>query len=425
VEENLAESAVQPCGRGGERMGFPAKDVATVRDLARRVMELALSEQYEVRRRRWRDVNARRRPDRAPVWCRPAGMWPEALPPESLECTDGVCRSVEYALRQHLYKDWVGDDHILPPWWEVPAVWHTDTEHVWGLSAGHQVESTDLGGFRYEHTVRTLEDYARVTAPRFRYDAEATDRALSQASEVLGEAMPVRLTCEPPLGPHQGSYLEQLRGMEPMLNDLAFTPWVVHRAMATFTEGILGALRVAEATGLLSTDHHRPMTCSDPLNPEPDSSRINLNNLWVEVNSQEFQMVSPRMTEEFLLHYQLPVLQQYGAVQYGCCEDLTHKIDAVLRIPNLRIFVCSYWTDLEKVVAACGTGYTIMWRQHAGNVTLAHDLSAIRQDLEKGLRSLQGCHYQVVLRELQTLGGHPNRLREWARLAIELAERYA
>jgi len=38
---------------------------------------------------------------------------------------------------------------------------------------------------------------------------------------------------------------------------------------------------------------------------------------------------------------------------------------------------------------------------------------------------LQGYHYQIVLRELQTLAGHPRRLHEWTRAAIEAAARYA
>jgi hypothetical protein len=31
----------------------------------------------------------------------------------------------------------------------------------------------------------------------------------------------------------------------------------------------------------------------------------------------------------------------------------------------------------------------------------------------------------VVLRELQTLSGHPDRLHEWTRAAIEMAAKYA
>jgi hypothetical protein len=51
--------------------------------------------------------------------------------------------------------------------------------------------------------------------------------------------------------------------------------------------------------------------------------------------------------------------------------------------------------------------------------------ATIRRDLEEGCKQLQGFHYQIVLRELQALSGHPDRLREWTRAAIEMAYKYA
>jgi hypothetical protein len=406
-------------------VAFPADDIVVVRDLARRAAELASSEEYERRRKRWRDVNERRRPDRAPVWCRPAGVWKDLLPPEALQCADPFCRSVEYTLRQQLFKHSLGDDHIFEPWWGVGAVWDCDTEHVWGVPIGCLVESTELGGFRYDPPVKALEDYERVTVPTFTYNERKTETALSRMADLLGDAMPVRLTCQPPVGPSQGIILQQLRGMQAMLDDLAFHPELVHRTMAKLTEGALRAARVAEALGLLTPNHYGPMVCSDAVNGTAAAGAVKLHNLWVTANSQEFQVVSPRMQEEFLLNYQIPVMQQYGAVEYGCCEDLTHKIDIVLRIPNLRVFVCSAWTDLDRVVEKCGARYTIMWRQSAQAVVYPDDLAPIRRHLAEGMRKLRGCYYQVVLRELETLHGHPNRLREWAQAAIAAAERNA
>ena len=403
---------------------FAGKDVRIARDLARQVMELACSEEYEARRRRWRDVNERRKPDRAPVWCRPAGVWPEILPGSALQCEDPTCRSVEYTFRQHLYKHWVGDDHIVEPWWGVSAAWDCDSAHTWGLPIPPQVASTDLGGFRYDPPVKCEEDYERITVPTYTYNPERTGQSLERMADLLGDAMPVRTELGPPLGPQLGTYLDKLRGMAPMLNDLAFRPDLVHRAMAKLTEGVLRATRAAEATGLLTTNHHEPMNCSDPVNGEPPDGKVRLHNLWVSANSQEFQEVSPRMQEEFLLNYQIPIFQQFGAVQYGCCEDLSQKIDSVLRIPNLRVFVSSFWTDLDKVIEKTAGRYTIMWRQPAAGVMLPDDLQPIRDHLEQGLRKLQGYPYQVVLREVQSLHGHPNRIREWAQIAVELAERY-
>ena len=142
------------------------------------------------------------------------------------------------------------------------------------------------------------------------------------------------------------------------------------------------------------------------------------------LNSQEFDQVSPAMWDEFLLAYQRPIMARYGLVGYGCCEGLTHKIDGVLSIPNLRIFVCSAWTDLDTAIDRCGTDYVIMWRQKASDVVFPDAVSAIRRDLEEGMRRLEGCHVQIVLRELQTLAGHPDRLHVWAECAKEAAAKY-
>jgi hypothetical protein len=65
-----------------------------------------------------------------------------------------------------------------------------------------------------------------------------------------------------------------------------------------------------------------------------------------------------------------------------------------------------------------------MWRQKASDVVFPDDMETIRRDLEEDCKQLQGFHYQIVLRELQTLSGHSNRLHEWTRAAIEMAEKY-
>jgi hypothetical protein len=131
------------------------------------------------------------------------------------------------------------------------------------------------------------------------------------------------------------------------------------------------------------------------------------------------------MWDEFLLSYQIPILSQFWLCSYGCCEDLTRKIDGVLRIPTLRIFVCSAWTDLETVVDALGDRYTIMWRQKATDVVFADSMTPIREYLEEGMQIAQGCYVQIVLRELQTLNGRLERPSDWANVAKEVAAKFA
>ncbi len=404
---------------------FPESDLRIVRDLAKELRERAESDEYERRRRRWRDVNELREPDRAPVWCRIALARREVLPDSELRCEDQTCRNVEKTLRYHLYKDSVGDDHIVEPWWGVRAAIRPRETPMWGLEIRKSIGSTPDGGFKYHFPIEEPEDYEKLRVPDFYYDPEATERSASRMQDILGDAMPVRVEGYPPRVPQLQNYLAFLRGMGPMMEDLAFRPEMVHRAMAKLTEGVLNGMRCAEEAGVLTPNNHEPMFCSDPVNDPPEEGPVGLHNLWVASNSQEFDTVGPEMHEEFLLSYQKVLFQSFGRVQYGCCESLSNKTDIVLAIPNLRIFVCSFWTDLEEVIAACGGDYCIMWRQSAAQVTLPDTLDEYREHLERGLRMLQGHPYQIVLRELETLHGHEDRLHEWAEASIELAEEYA
>jgi len=403
----------------------PAHELDLVRELVSQIMAYATSDECETRRKRWRDVNELRKPDRAPVWCRVALARREILPDEELVCEHPVCRGIEKQCRYHLYKLTVGDDHILPPWWSVNAVMRCTTDTVWGVPARQSIGTTELGGFKYDHPIEDPADYDKITVPDFEHDPVATERAASQMQDILGGAMPVRVDGRVPLHALLQVYWEHLRGMGPMMEDLAFRPEACHRLMARLTEGVLRGIRRAEEAGILTSNHHDPMVCSDPPNGATDDAPVGLHQMWSGSNSQEFDTVGPDMFEEFLLDYQKVVMSSFAHVWYGCCENLTTKIEHVLRIPNLRVFVSSFWTDIEKVAEACGTDYCIMWRMSAAQVTLPDDLSEHEAHLEHGLRILQGHPYQVVLREIETVKGDPDRLRDWARLGISIAEKYA
>lgn len=406
-------------------MTFERKEREYVRELARRVAEFAASPENEAIKRRWRDVNALRKPDRAPVWCRPVGAWAELLPEDDLVCRDPWLRAVERDLRQDLIKRDIGDDTPLEPYFAVPAVLDRDPPNTWGVDISRRRPEDVGGAWAYDPPLKTEDDLAKLVLPSFRYNAEETERALSRAHDLLGDILPVKRVCEPPLGATLCSPAAELVGLGELMLKLALAPEWVHQLMAYLRDAVLRGIDAVEAEGLLTPNNVGPMTCSDPIGPEPVDGRLTCKNLWVMANSQEFDQVSPKMWEEFLLNYQKPIFARFGLVGYGCCENLTHKMEGVLSIPNLRIFVCSAWTNLDKVIERVGRNYVIMWRQKASDVVFPDDDVTIRRDLEAGFRKLQGLYYQVVLRELQTLAGHPDRLHVWTRHAIELAAKYS
>lgn len=94
---------------------------------------------------RWRKVNALDKPDRALVWCKPIGCWSEIIPDDSLICTNPELRRLEYGFRQALYKNEIGDDSPLTPWFEIPAVLDIEPANIWGVETTHIRSSSGRG----------------------------------------------------------------------------------------------------------------------------------------------------------------------------------------------------------------------------------------------------------------------------------------
>ncbi|OGV71714.1 MAG: hypothetical protein A3K19_12360 [Lentisphaerae bacterium RIFOXYB12_FULL_65_16] len=406
-----------------------------VRELAKRVAELARSEENARRLKRWCDFNTRRELDRPPVICHPgSGVWEELLPrAASVVAKDPWLAGVEYAFRQQLFK-WhdVGDDTVIVPWYGVGRIMRLEGDHLWGVPVQHVHAKVDTGGvstraaWRYEPPLREESDLERIKPPKYRYDVEATRAGVARTQELLGDIFEIREVCAVP-GP--GAWLHgwatELRGVEQLLFDLMDRPEWVHRLMRTLMEGFLGVMDQFEQARVLTPNNHGIMACDDLPQKDFDPKRVRIKDLWGRGESQEFQAVGPVQYEEFLLRYQIPILQRFGITYYGCCEDLTNKIDLVLSIPNLRRFVCSAWTNLGKVAEAVGRKTTLEWRQKASDVVFPKDLSGVKLHLDSGLRSARGCNVMIVLQELETVAGHQRRLADWAAMAKDVGARCA
>lgn len=409
-------------GDSTRRAGPRERDL--VRDLARQVREAADRDEMAAIRRRWCDVNALRRPDRAPVWCRPVGAWSEIIPEESLSCSDPCLRELEREFRRDLFKVELGDDTPLWPRFDVGAVFDVDPPNRWGVDIGRHSTGVAGGAWAYDPPLKEVDDFDRLVLPRFTFNREQSQRRAERADDLLGDILPVRLRVGPAYDSATlGSAAADLRGLEQIMVDMLLEPELMHRLMAHVRDARLAELDAMEQAGPLAPNTDGPMLCSDPVGPETAAPA--LANCWCAGNSQEFDAVSPAMWEEFCLAYQRPIFERFAHACYGCCENLARKVEGVLSIPNLRIFVVSAWTTLDAVLDRVGPQYCLMWRQKAGDVVLPDDVEPIRADLEDGCRKLAGRPYQIVLRELQTLAGHPRRLHDWTRLAIEAAERWA
>lgn len=402
-------------------MNIRDKEKTRIRELAEKVAECAATPEMLAIKQRWADVNGLRRPDRAPVWCRPVGCWREIISDDMRQCRTPWLRRIENRFLQILHKRDIDDDEPVDPYFTVGAVFDRCPANTWGVDIGRLQSSEQGGAWAFDPPLKNEQDLLKLRSPIFTYNQEATEKNYEQASELLDGIMPVKVTAGLPLRAGLGRTAADLRGLEQIMMDMAIAPDFMHRLMAFLREASLSVIRQFEESGQLTPNNNGPMLCSDPVGEQALDQPLTCANLWCSADSQEFDQVSPAMWEEFCLNYQKPILERFGLVSYGCCENLTHKIDGVLSIPNLRIFTCSAWTDLATVLEKTGSNLCIMWRQKASDVVFAPSLDRIRSDLDQGIRNLKGRSYQIVLRELETLGGHPDRLHQWTRLAKELA----
>ncbi len=402
-----------------------ADETEYVRRLAEDIIRAAASDRMTSIMERWRRVNNLEPTDRAPVWCRPVGAWKEILPPERLHCRNPLHQAAEQRFRKQLIKLDIGDDEPIYSTFPISAVFDCDPPTIWGVEIGRHASQTAGGAWAYDPPLKTPADLEKLACPTFRYNREETEKRVTQMQELLGGVMDVVIIGNPRLNGIIGTTVADLVGLEQMMMNFMLEPQFMHDVTVRVHDAAQAALTAAEESGVYTPFDYGPMYESRPFGAAHPGHTGTAANSWGVVNSQEYDQVSPDMWEEFCLHYHKSYLSRFGRSAYGCCENLTHKIDGVLSIPNLRIFVCSAWTDLDLLLKKLNEQTVIMWRQKASDVVFPRDEAVIARDLEKGTRKLRGRPYQIILRELETLCGHDDRLHVWTRHAVAAAEQFA
>jgi len=397
--------------------------------LAERVREASQSSENRERRRLWTATNGLRRAGRPPVFLELYDAWPEILPASSLVSSDTLARQVEYGLRQALYKLDLGDDDVVEPWIDVEAVTNLGKNRgvpLWGIDPG-TVRSAEGAWLYANHPIRGMDDLGKLSAPRLHYDAAATEERRARVEEIVGGILPARVS----LG---NTYRQWAKlhawaaafcGLQDLYILMIEQPAFVHALMRFMRDGILRLMDEVEGAGILRLNNTGRLSCDGLPPPGLEERNVRFRDLWGRGESQEIDGVSPGMFEEFLFRYQLPILSRFGVTNYGCCENLTDRIGIVLRLPNLRQFICSAWTSVEAVARQVGDRCAIEWRGKATDVIAAADRRDLRKPLEDGLRVLAGCHVQIMLDSVMTTNGNPGRLREWVEVAKEVGAKFS
>jgi hypothetical protein len=399
-------------------------DRAVLRDLARRYAAVCADPAMDERRDLWRRHNSLQ-PTRALLYVR-AFAWHE-MPAAQCACEDALLRGYENWFRQQLFWAALGDDAIFEPWVTVGAVHRCSG---WGVPIARHRTDAPGGSYKIDYPLKTPDDLAKLRAPWHEIDEAATAQRAERLHDVLGDLLTINIDRGPAYRMWSADIstdLGHLRGIEHFMLDMLDRPEWLHELCAFLAAGVARTHAQAEAAGDWGLGCHQNQAMAYALelpDPAPNTNAVSRASLWTYAAAQEFTAVSPAMHDEFLLRYQLPLLAPFGLAAYGCCEDLTHKIDLLRQIPNLRRIAVSPFANVARCAEQIGGDYVLSYRPSpADMVGYGFDPDRVRTILRRDLAACAGCHVDITLKDVETVQSDPERVRRWVALVREVTER--
>ncbi|MCK4590392.1 MAG: hypothetical protein KAT86_01460, partial [Candidatus Latescibacteria bacterium] len=369
------------------------KDTEILRELAKQYQDICADPVQEERRALWRKHNSLKG-TRPLIYVR-AFAWHE-MPQSECMCENPFFRQYEDFFRRHLFWNTFDDDSIFEPWVTVQA---TRTCNGWGVSGERNFSDEPGGSFKVDYPIKQLSDMETLRVPWHGVDEKKTSENAERLSNTIGDIIAINVDRGPAYRMWTGDLstdLGYLRGIEHFMVDMLDNPDWLHRLVRFMSDGVLKTHDEAERAGDwgLCAHQNQAMPYAEELkDPAPNVNGVERSQLWGYIAAQELTAVSPAMHDEFMLQYQLPILKPFGLVAYGCCEDLTNKIDMLRQIPNLRRIAVSPFADVVKCAEQIGRDYVVSYRPSpADMVSYGFDRDRIRSILTTDLETCKDCH---------------------------------
>lgn len=404
------------------------KDIAVLRDLAKQYAEITAKPIQEERRELWRrhfSLEKTRPPVLVTygmwnVWCR------DIFASAGMACEDPFWRRYERWLRMQIFHDSIGDDYICEPWIPQMAV-HESRGGIYGEAWGMAPELShtgDKGGaWKGKAPITEWEDMVRLKAPIHGIDEIATKQNRERLGDAVGDILAIDVNRSPVtmgFGGDISTAIAALRGLEQIMLDMYDYPVELRELLSRLRDGVRENQERAEEEGdfSLTSQHNQAMAYADSLDPpQPNSGPRKRDELWCFCAAQEYALISPAFHDEFLLQYQLPIMEPYGLVHYGCCEDLTGKIDILRQIPNLRSIAVTPRADVRKCAEQIGKDYVISWRPNPADMVCTNwNPDRVEKIIRDGADACRDGIYHIHLKDVETVMGEPERLERWTQL---------
>ncbi|OON93329.1 MAG: hypothetical protein ATN31_06455 [Candidatus Epulonipiscioides saccharophilum] len=405
-----------------------------LRELARETYNYATSDIMDSRRAAWTKHNDLNWSGKPLLYIRSIPFH-EILLAKDLKCDTPVLRRLEREFLLNRYRMSLPDDYIIEPYININAAVARSKDSLWGIPcslSGHHVGPA--GAKSFNPSILELEDVKKMYVTDYTVDELETQKKFDTMYDLLGDSIPIAVNRATPFaGPWEAdicTMLTQMRGLEQLMIDFYDDPEWLHDLLAFMRDSILRQLDLTEQAGGFSSINtiNQAMPYSTGLANRSKIEPVNsTKDLWIFTAAQEYTGVGPAMFKEFLFDYQKPITEKFGLASYGCCEDMTQKIDIIKTLKNLRRIAVTPFSNTQKCAEQIGSDYVVSWRPHpADAVTYGFDETRTRNTMRENFKIFRDnhCTFDITLKDAHTIGKDPAAIDKWTKVVREEIENF-
>lgn len=417
-----------------EEIVLSDRDATVLRRLAEELAKIAALPVHREKARLWQKLNDLES-ERPMVWINEIPWHEMDVDGELTLVTEHPwARDQERDLRRTLYQ-WrhLPGDMVISDYLACPLALHsTDFGIMEDVDIVRTDAASDVVSRHFKIQIRDFADLDKIRMPVVTHNEAATEVRFRAMCDLYGDIMPIRKVGQTHIWFTPWDYLIRWWGIEEAMIDLVERPELVHAGVERMIDAWMTELDQFEALNGLSLDCNNTRIGSGGYGYTAqlpgasfDPAAVAPRNMWGCSNAQIFSEVSPQMHWEFAVKHDLRWLARWGLTYYGCCEPLDRKIEILRQIPNLRKISVSPWCNTERVIDKIGGDY-VMSRKPSPAI-LAEDAwhpERARGDIRSFLDAAgRGTHVELIMKDVSTVRYQPQRLWEWAAIAMEEVQR--
>ena len=415
-------------------MAISAKDRAIIRDVAKRIAEIAAHPRQKKTADLWRRLNNLER-------VRPMIILQDGTLHETswktgnlLKCEGEEARGIEHGLRAHVYHwEHLRDDSLWDDIVRCPIAIECTG---WGIAQKDDRPDHVFGARHFNCNLADTDEPTLIPDPVVTVDWEETERRHQRLAELYDGIFTIERIGVP------GHWYDPLdsfitwRGIEETFLDMIDRPQWLHGWLERMCQNYLSRLDQYEKLNLLTLNNRNQNYGIGPgglgytdLLPQKDFDGVHVRTIdqWGHATTQIFSEVSPAMHEEFALKYEKRFLARFGLASYGCCEPLDLKVDLIRKhVPHLRRVSMSPKANVARGAAACRNEVIFSYKPNPTIIGMeAWDRDLARAELRDAFEKTRGCVVEVIMKDLHSCRNQPHRMSEWVDMAMLLAEEFA